>query len=134
MEKKEEKSVPDASGISNIAEIKKQMDKSIVELPGFIPGEPLKVKLKRVSLLEMANADIIPNELLTSVNELYIKGVQGLSSIKSTAKTFAFIAQQSLVEPTYDEIKATGLTLTDGQLLSIYLYAVAGVRALKNFR
>lgn len=122
------------TNVSNIAEIKKRMDGETVELPGFFEKEPFQVKLKRVSLLEMANADMIPNELLNSVNELYIKGVQGLSDIKSTGKTFIFIAEKSLVKPTYKEIKDAGLSLTDAQLLSIYLYAVAGVRALKNFR
>ncbi len=38
------------------------------------------------------------------------------------------------IAPTYEEIKAAGLSLTDLQLYSIYGFMQTGVNALANFR
>lgn len=115
----------------------KQINKSeVIELPGFLSaeGKNFYPKVKRVSLLGLATAGLIPNELLGAVSSLYMNGVQGQRDIRDTARAFQLIAQLSLVSPSYEEIEKAGLELTDEQLLHIYLYATGGVRSYAVFR
>lgn len=120
--------------ITTLEEIRKRTEDQIQELPGFGDGEPFVAKLRRVSLLEMAQRGIIPNELMGAVSDLYTMGVGAVKSLPDVAKTCAFFAEQSLVEPSYTQLREAGITLTDTQLMAIYLYSVGGVAALKPFR
>lgn len=121
--------------VTSLESIKEQLADKVVQLPGFTPeGEPFNARLHRLSLLELAESGSIPNELIGAVSQLYAKGAAGIEGIQQTAKAFHFIAGKSLVEPSYQQLKEAGLSLTDGQLLSIYLYSVGGVESLKSFR
>ncbi len=119
--------------ITRIDEIK---DKSsdIVELPGFETGKTFNARLKRLSLLDMALNDEIPNELLGAANSLYTSGLGGMQSLRDTAKIFKHIAKASLVEPSFVQLEKEGVLLTDSQLLAIYLYATGGVKEFITFR
>lgn len=118
----------------DLQQIKARMETQVQELPDFGDGVPFHARLRRVSLLEMAQNGSIPNELLGAVSDLYFKGTAGMKSIKDTAESFSFVAEKSLVEPTYQEIQEAGLSLTDAQLLAIYLFSVGGVSSLRSFR
>lgn len=120
--------------VTTIDEIRQRTAEQVQELPGFGDGEPFVAKLRRVSLLDMAKSGDIPNELLGTVSELYNKGATGVKGLADVAKSYHFIAEKSLVEPSYQELTDAGLTLTDSQLLGIYLYSVGGAAALKTFR
>lgn len=120
--------------ITPLADIQRQAADRVVQLPGFTKDETFNAKLRRLSLLDLAESGSIPNELLGAVSQLYAKGVQGISSVQETAQAFHFIAQKALVAPTWQELKDAGITLTDEQLLDIYLYTVGGVERLKTFR
>jgi hypothetical protein len=104
-----------------------------VELPGFTPDTAFIARLRRVSLLDLAQSGSIPNALIGAVSELYAKGQQG-GSLTDTAKAYTFVAEKSLVEPTMAELKEAGVTLTDAQLLHIYLYSVGGLETMRTFR
>ena len=43
------------------------------------------------------------------------------------------IASETFVEPTYNEIKSTGIELTDEQMMFIFNYSQQGVKALESF-
>lgn len=120
--------------ITPLADIQRQAADRIVQLSGFVKEESFNAKLRRLSLLDLAESGSIPNELLGAVSQLYAKGVQGISSVEETAKVFRFIAQKALIAPTWDELTDAGVILTDDQLLDIYLYTVGGVERLKTFR
>ena len=44
------------------------------------------------------------------------------------------IASETLVEPTYEDIKNVGLELTDEQMMFLFNYSQQGVKALESFR
>jgi hypothetical protein len=120
--------------VTDLNAVKARLDGQVHELPDFGDGEPFVARLRRVSLLEMAQNGDIPNELLGAVSDLYFKGTSGMKSLQDTAKSFRFIAEKSLVEPSFEDIQAAGLELTDAQLLAIYMYTVGGVSSLRSFR
>lgn len=109
-----------------------------VAISGFSPGKPFVVKLSRPSLIRLAREGEIPNALLGSAARLFTEGSGKLmkegESFVELSKVVTFLAKASLVEPTYDELAAAGIELTDAQLMDIYLYTQQGVRALEGFR
>ncbi|MCD2492731.1 esterase [Lacrimispora sp. NSJ-141] len=124
--------------VSKLEELKKYAGGSEVELPGFVSDEPFVVKLKRPSLLEMAESGTISNPLLGTAAELFRDGVtkpiNSGEKFKDMAQVLHCIAEAALVEPSYQELKEAGIQLTDFQLLHIYDYVQTGVNALKLFR
>lgn len=118
---------------STIAELKGKA-KEIIELPGFGSESPFIAELKRVSILELAKNNKIPNELLGAVSTLFLKGVNAVGSLRATAETLEYFAKQSLVSPSYDELEAAGIQLTDPQLFAIYAFATEGTKPLLDFR
>ena len=106
-----------------------------VELPGFVEEKPIVVKLRRPSMLLLAQEGVIPNPLLSAASELFRSGKTGeKAGIKDMGEIFRVIARAALVSPSYDELEEAGLTLTDSQLLYIYNYSQTGVDALRRFR
>lgn len=119
--------------ITKIEEIRDKAS-DIVELPGFESGTTFNARLKRLSLLDMALNDEIPNELLGAANSLYTNGLGGMQSLRDTARIFRHIAKASLIEPSLAQLEKEGVLLTDSQLLAIYLYATGGVKEFITFR
>lgn len=120
--------------VTSIEAIKAQAGERVVRLPGFAPDETFCARLRRLSLLELAETGSIPNALMGAVGELYDKGLQGKVSLADTAKAYRLIAEKSLVEPTAGALREAGVTLTDAQLLAIYVYSVGGVETMRSFR
>ena len=120
--------------VTGIDEIKAAAGEQIVELPGFGNGEPFCARLRRLSLLSLAKAGKIPNELLTAVSELYSSGKINNPNLKTTGETMLFIAEQCLAEPTMQQLREAGVELTDMQLTAIYMYSREGIAGLRPFR
>ena len=126
--------------VTSIEDLKNFSNGQIVELPPFGEGQPFVAKLKRPSMLLLAQKNLIPNELLTSANTLFEGGVS--SSVNSMdkdtltklLKVMEIICEAALVEPTYHELKTAGVELTDEQFMFIFGYTQNGVRQLKSFR
>ena len=125
---------PEEIRITSIEEIKDRMAERVVELPGFGDGAPFAARVRRLGLLEMVQGGDVPNELLSTVNELYTKGTGGLRSIKDAAQVYHYYAARVLVEPSLRQIEEAGLQLTDRQLMAIYFYGIGGAESLKIFR
>jgi hypothetical protein len=104
-------------------------DGEVVELPAFDSGQPFVAKLKRLSLLELCKSDVLPNQLLGSVQELY-EGKQR-ADLKKYAQTLDIICEQVLVDPKWEDIKDI---LTDTQKVAIFTYSQHGVAGLLPFR
>ena len=110
---------------------------NIVELPPFGEGQPFVARLGRPSMLELAKSGQIPNGLLSAANELFVTGKFDETNEALLQETFGVmesICKASFMEPTYDEIIASGVHLTDEQMLFIFSYSQKGVEALKPFR
>lgn len=109
----------------------------IIELPPFVEGQPFVAKLRRPSMLALIKSGKIPNSLLATANKLFADGTvdeddpHALSSLFSVLDA---ICEACFVEPSYTEMKAAGVELTDDQLMFIFNYTQRGVAALDSFR
>ena len=124
--------------ITSIKDLREYAKGAIVELPEFAEGQPFVARLKRPSIMDMARSGKIPNALLVRANELFTNSA-GLNPneqnmMSELMDVMEAIAEESFVEPTYQEIKESGTTLTDQQLMAVFNYTQNGVKALENFR
>ncbi|WP_343248775.1 hypothetical protein [Diplocloster hominis] len=124
--------------VTSLQDLKRYAGGSEVELPGFLSEEPLIVKLRRPSLLHLAESGGIPNPLLATAAELFKNGTSGVmkdnESLIEMAKVMRCIAKAALVEPTYQEFEDAKINLTDTQLMYIYNYVQTGIDSLRMFR
>lgn len=124
--------------VTSIADITRYAEGRVCELPGFASDQPFVARLRRPSLMALAKNGRIPNPLLKSVTELFegggqvvVKDDKKLADIYDLCNIFA---EAALIEPSFEEIKAAGLQLTDEQLMFIFRYSQVGNEAAENFR
>ena len=107
----------------------------IIEIDGFEPGEKIAVRIKPASLLNLMMGGKLPNNLLGTVNDLFEQTNKGRSmelfeqdgdKIKDIMEIIDLVCEQSLVEPTYEEIKDV---ITDTQKMQIMAEAQGNVNA-----
>lgn len=125
--------------VTSVSELKKYAKGSIVELPPFADGQPFVARMKRPSMLKLIKEGTIPNTLLVKANELFANTQQAFDpdnedTMQEVFDIIDIIAEASFVEPTYSEIKDSGIDLTDDQLMFIFNYSQRGVKALESFR
>lgn len=126
--------------VTSIEELIEVAKGTIVELPPFAPGHPFVARLRRPSMLVLAKRGKIPNSLLTSANTLFESGASaGFDSMDEDMmskcfEVFDIICEASFVEPTYRELKAAGVELTDEQYMFVFGYSQNGVAGLESFR
>ena len=124
--------------VTSLEQLKQYANGNIVRLPDFAEGQPFVARLKRPSILGMAKQGKIPNSLLVKTNELFVQSgsldTEENSMMQEIYDVIELIASETFVEPTYDEIKSTGIELTDEQMMFIFNYSQQGVKALESFR
>lgn len=124
--------------VTSLEQLKQYANGNIVRLPDFAEGQPFVAKLKRPSILGMAKQGKIPNSLLVKTNELFVQSgsldTEENSMMQEIYDVIDLIAEETFVEPTYKEIKSTGIELTDEQMMFIFNYSQQGVKALESFR
>lgn len=124
--------------VTSLEQLKQYANGNIVRLPDFAEGQPFVAKLKRPSILGMAKQGKIPNSLLVKTNELFVQSgsldTEENSMMQEIYDVINLIASETFVEPTYEEIKSTGIELTDEQMMFIFNYSQQGVKALESFR
>ena len=125
--------------ITSLSDLQSYSNGTIVRFPDFAEGQPFVARVKRPSMLMLAKMGKIPNALLNSATQLFTKGGSGMDT--KNGKTLSdiydiceVIVKASLVQPTYDEIIDSGMTLSDDQVMAIFNYTQSGVKALENFR
>ena len=109
----------------------------VVELPPFGPDQPFVARLCRPSLLTLAKVGKIPNTLLTAANRLFFgddKGKRDQDALSKTLDVIDVICDAAFVEPTYKQIKDSGVQLSDDQYMFVFNFTQSGVRALSSFR
>ena len=123
--------------VTSLEQLKQYANGNIVRLPDFAEGQPFYAKLKRPSILGMAKQGKIPNSLLVKTNELFVQSgsldTEENSMMQEIYDVIDLIADETFVEPTYKEIKSTGIELTDEQMMFIFNYSQQGVKALESF-
>lgn len=126
--------------ITSLQNLKTYTKGQIVELPPFAEGMPFVARLKRPSMLALVKSGKIPNELLKTANDLFMgrsnksSGGSNINELKEMFTIFDALCEASFVEPTWEEIKESGMELTDDQYTFIFNYSQQGVKALKSFR
>jgi hypothetical protein len=125
--------------ITDIETLVKSASGEVVQLPSFTESVPFIARVKRPSLLGLVKSNKIPNNLLVKTNELFIQDGAGFDTedsnmMKDLCDVLETIAGETLVEPSYDDLKAAGVELTDEQLMALFNYSQRGVVALESFR
>ena len=125
--------------VTNLSDLQEYAKGQVVQLPDFAENQPFVARLSRPSMLSLAKAGKIPNSLLVSANELFAEGTGSFDPKKESMMDDMFsvidvLCDACFVEPTYQEIKESGITLTDEQYMFIFNYSQEGVKALENFR
>ena len=106
----------------------------VVTLPGWC-GDTVEFELKRPSILALAAAGAIPNPLMKTARKLFYSGVSpDGGDLAEEGRVVLEIAKAAMVKPTFDELEAAGIELTDEQLIAIFQFTQLGVKALDRFR
>lgn len=125
--------------ITSVSDLHAYGQGKVVRLPDFAEGQPFVARLRRPSMLVLAKQGKIPNALLASANTLFNEGGGGLDAdnpnmLKDIFDVCEVIARAALMQPTYDEIVAAGVELSDNQMMAIFSYTQNGIKALESFR
>lgn len=129
----------EAMNITSITDLQNYAAGTVVRFPDFAEGQPFVARVRRPSMLVLAKSGKIPNTLLTAAGELFSKGGAGLDAdnenmLGDMYDIMHIICEAALVQPTLGDIEAAGLILSDEQMMAIFNYTQAGVKALTSFR
>ena len=125
--------------ITTVSDLQSYAAGTIVRFPDFGDGQPFVARVRRPSMLVLAKQGKIPNTLLAAAGELFSKGGGGLDAdnenmLSDMYSIMDVIANAALIQPSMREIREAGLELSDDQMMAIFNYTQAGVRALESFR
>lgn len=125
--------------VTSIDQLKIMSGGEVVKLPPFIQGQNFYAKLRRPSMLKLAQSGQIPNSLLRTANMLFSGGVneeldRDDEFMKDMFDVIDVLASAVFVEPSWNDLKNAGIELTDEQYMFIFNYTQEGVKALEPFR
>ena len=125
--------------VTDLNDLIKSASGEIVQLPGFTEDVPFFARVRKPSLLGLVKTGKIPNSLLIKTNELFMQDGAGFDTddanmMADLCDVLDVIAQETLVEPTYKELKDNGVELTDQQRTALFSYSQQGIKALEPFR
>lgn len=125
--------------VTSLEDIVDYQKGTIVELPPFGPDQPFVARLRRPSMMGLARAGKIPNQLLDSANRLFF-GDKGRGAkydqdaLKQTFEVIDVLCDAAFVEPCYSDLKQAGVELSDDQYMFVFNFIQQGVKALDSFR
>jgi len=138
--KKERGNMSEELKVSTLEELKEKSTR-VVEISGFEPGETLRFRIRRASLLDLVEQGAVPNNLLNIVFEILkirsekntFNPLQDLDAekFKDFCGLIDAVCKAVMIEPSYDEAREL---LIDAQKIEIYQYAQYGLRVLEKFR
>ena len=124
------------------AEAFKNKATRIIKIDGFEPNEKIEVRIKPASMLGMIAVGKLPNNLLQTVDDLFIskgnkksKGKVDTSDmnpdeLKMVMEMIDTICRDCMVEPLFDDIK---MFMTDAQKMQIMSESMGTVNAVIPF-
>ncbi|CEI72928.1 hypothetical protein [Romboutsia hominis] len=130
--------------VTSLEELKQIAKKAneVIEIPGFDDMSVLNVKVKRVSLIDLVQCDVLPNILLLEVQKILdkkqkgheMKGKEYERAVKNLEQFTEIVYKQALIEPSADDFKSVGLELNKVQKSMIAEYAIGDTSRLERFR
>ena len=125
--------------VTTISDLQSYAQGTVVRFPDFGDGQPFVARVRRPSMLVLAKQGKIPNSLLTTAGELFSKGGGGMDAdnenmLGNMYNIMDIIATAALIQPSMEEIRSVGLELSDDQMMAIFNYTQAGIKALEPFR
>lgn len=136
--------------VTNLEQLQKIKTTEEVELPPFADGTPFTAELKKVSLIDMVKRGKVPNPILSAMMTVTDKDTKSKANAESEseqriaaamkenmAETLALmqtVAEECLVNPSYKDITKNGVSLTDAQIMFIFLRAMRDMATLSSFR
>lgn len=110
-------------------------------IPGFSVGdEPIEIKVRTLSIVNMLSRKTIPNALMPAVEKLFKLGGNvteeqaeaiATENIDSMVEFLAFICDKAMIQPTYEEV---GEYMTEEQMMAVFNSTQGTVNSLKSFR
>ncbi|WP_071120471.1 hypothetical protein [Romboutsia timonensis] len=130
------------TSLEELKQIAKKVNGEVIEIPGFDDMSVLNVKVKRVSLTDLVQCDVLPNILLLEVQKILdkkqkgheIKGKEYERAVKNLEQFTEIVYKQALIEPSVDDFKSVGLELNKVQKSMIAEYAIGDTSRLERFR
>lgn len=122
--------------ITSIDQIKLMAAGKEEEIPGWNKDEKITVRVKRVSLLNLASKGQIPNSLLGAAQQLFTNSINGTgkgADLKDIAQVMKLVAMDTLVEPSMEDLNSINVDLTDEQIVTLFNYSQTGVIQLERF-
>lgn len=125
--------------VTSLEELAQYQEGTVVELPPFGPDQPFVARLRRPSMMGLARAGKIPNQLLDAANRMFFgdkeKNVKyDQDAMRQTFEVIDVLCEAAFVEPKYSELKQIGVELSDDQYMFIFNFVQQGVKALDSFR
>lgn len=126
-------------GVTSVSDLQSYANGVVVRLPDFAEGQPFVARIRRPSMLVLAKTGKIPNTLMVTAGELFSKGGSGLDADNTNMlgdmyDIMHIVCESALIQPSLREIEAAGLQLSDDQMMAIFNYSQAGIKALESFR
>ncbi|MGX4600243.1 hypothetical protein [Faecalimicrobium sp. JNUCC 81] len=130
------------TSLQELKALAEQTKGEVIEIPGFLDTQVLRVRVKPVSLVELTQCDLLPNALMLTVNDIIQKQQKGemfsgkeAAVAKKNMETFTDIVYKAaLVEPSYKDFRDAGIELNLIQKRMIAEYAIGDVSTLNRFR
>lgn len=125
--------------VTSLEDLQSYAKGTIVRFPDFAEGQPFVARVRRPSMLVLAKQGRIPNKLLAAAGQLFSKGGAAMDADNEDMLSDMYgicevVAKATLIQPTYDDIMKAGMELSDDQIMAIFNYTQAGVKALESFR
>ena len=129
--------------VTSLEDMRAQALGEVVEIPGWVPGKVVHVRLRKVDLTaHILAAGPIPNILVGAVGEAFGDQPGGApknrapspEDIQQMLPVFEVVAREAMIEPKYDQVVAEVAPLTLDQKLAIFDYATGTLKAARPFR
>lgn len=124
--------------VTPITTLKEYAKGELVEFPPFAEGQPFVARVKRPSMMVLMKTGKIPNSLMMTANALFTgdnsKAAMDEDFYREVLGVIEVIAEASLVEPSWKELRDEGIELTDDQYTFLFNYTQKGIKALEPFR
>lgn len=130
------------TSLEELKQIAQKVNGEIIEIPGFDDMTTLNVKVRRVSLTDLVQCDVLPNVLLLEVQKILDKKQKGIEmkdkehrrAAKNLEQFTEIVYKQALLEPNVEDFKSVGLELNKVQKSMISEYAIGDTSRLERFR
>lgn len=126
------------------AEQFRQKSVSVIQIPGFDPGETFEIRVKKLSIVGLISSGKIPNSLMKVVKDAFsgIKSSQDsdensehdesavIDKAGEIGKLLDIVCKEAMLEPRFDEIRDV---MNDAQKLAVFQFTQGGVEEVKPF-